>query len=526
MSKKKQDEFRARLLAIRGGAKEASKTDTYNAEGAAADFVDANRGYKEASQELSLESKIAGAPANVRETAFVSRDEHVRDLKGYEGYLQEQEAQLRDTLDLVGEKSVELEAVKSDLRKVKEELKDADRKMTFDSNGRLREYSDGLHTRMMTTTSQDEAVVEAQKAHDTASYMRTLMGKGAKIRKRFSNELCRNFDDSYLAKKTMPEHMRALYTTGSNLGDEMIQTVLSAQVLDLWEMKRAVAQHIPSFNMPRGEFSLPVITSNPTVYLQSERTGDPGADYKSSNMGTDARSFVAPTLAALMYWSSEMDEDSIEAVSSFASRGFAAAVAAAEEDIILNGDTDNSLDTGLSLAADSNLRAYDGIRHAVQSGAKVDLSTYASATALSILGLMGKYGAGDMSNCVLATPPVMFAKYLLPSEEFRSFERLNSSASNVTGMLKTWYGLTVEVSDKLREDLNAAGIQDGVTETKSQLVFFNKDAYLMGRKRELALGTESSLISGQVAMVATFRQIMKKIEPSASLSEGQGYNMA
>jgi len=318
--------------------------------------------------------------------------------------------------------------------------------------------------------------------------------------------------------------VRGLYSTGSNAGDEFVATILSSQVMDKFELERGVARNIPNFTMPRGEFSLPVVTANPTIYLQNERTSDPGADYKASQLTSDARSFICKTLAGLTYWSEELDEDSIAAVADFQTRAFAASLASAEEDIIINGDTANSLDTGISMAADDHRRAWDGFRKLAQSGAKTAVASWTTANFMAAVAKMGKY-AVPLSKVIMIPSVKIYFKYIVPSTDIATHEKVGMLASNMTGVATIFYGMPVIPSDHVSEELTTAGIYDGNTKTKTAIVLVRPDQYLMGIKRGMRIEVERDIKTGQLAMVCSMREIMKKIAPTADLSEGFTYNM-
>jgi len=458
-------------------------------------------------------SSVTSGPSTVRGTLESDKEQEISSLRGLEDLYKSAIETARETAQLRSQ----LEEI-TRARKAEEA-----RKIELDASGKSKTpWSRSAYEALVTTRSSAPEVVEYQQLNDVACMVREF----CRFQRATGKQILpfKNFEDSNAYRRLQEASVRGLYSTGANAGDEFVATILSSSVMDKFEMERGVAKNIPSFTMPRGEFSLPVVTANPTIYLQNERTSDPGADYKASQLSSDARSFICKTLAGLTYWSEELDEDSIAAVADFQTRAFGAALASAEEDIIINGDTANTLDTGISMAADDHRLAWDGFRKLAQSGAKTAVATWSTANFLAAVAKMGKY-AVPLSKVVMIPSVSMYFKYIVPSTDIATHEKVGMLAANMTGVATVFYGMPVIPSDHVSTELNTSGIYDGSTKTKTAIVFARPDQYLMGVKRGMRIEVERDIKTGQLAMVCTMREIMKKIAPTTALSEGWTYNM-
>lgn len=85
----------------------------------------------------------------------------------------------------------------------------------------------------------------------------------------------------------------------------------------------------------------------------------------------------------------------------------------------------------------------------------------------------------------------------------------------MTGQVAVIAGAPVIVSDYLTADLNASGVYDNTTKTRTGYLLVNRDAYMMGNYKPLTIDVDREIVNGAVEVVATRRTIFKCMEESS-----------
>jgi len=275
---------------------------------------------------------------------------------------------------------------------------------------------------------------------------------------------------------------------------------------------------------------IPATISDPTFYIAGERTSDPGAALKSSDMGTAGRTLTAIKLAARVLLSTELDEDSIVAILPLLQSRLGKAWASHEEDALLNGDTSAShQDTGLSVGADSHLKAWIGLRRAaVVASSTVNLSSFTDATFLGLCGTMGDHAPGVGPEKTLCVPSARtFTKYILASSMYYDLFKVMAmmAATNTQGVSGMYYNSMVVPSTKLRDDNNTSGVYDNSTKTTGGVLVVNPAAWVIGERKGMSIRVVEDIEADQMVLVARVREVAAKLEATTVKSEAYGYNI-
>lgn len=520
MAQKDIDTFNARVQKI---AAEARAAKAVNNPQALADFEQAVDDLQSEQRRTAVEDKNSNRPSTVEATREAAIEQLRADQSALEGLLALQ--------------TVKAEEIEAELLEVRKASVRAE--MPARSGGKpiltrelqrtlLQTRSDAPEIVQMQQSSDELVMLNAMIAHKAGrSHIFPNLPRDVRKTKTFERHV-KNLEAVY-----SPESVRALYSTGANLGDELVPLELSATVYEKFEMERKLAAAIPSFNMIRGEYKFPLTTANPTVYLQSERTADPGSDYRASDLSTDQRTFACATFAALQNISSEIEEDSITPIAPLWSSGVAKAMAATEEDVIINGDDASThLDSDVT-ASDDARKAFDGIRRfaatLTSTPTSKDLSSWAvnaNATFVAMVAAMGDWSS-DPSKLLCIPSTSVFWKLLVDNDRIVSAEKVGSLAAPIlTGKVPYFFGIPVLVSGKVRRNLNNSGVYDGSTVTQTQVLVIKPDAYLIGRRRALNVRAQEDVPSGQTALVATMRFKLNKMESTTTgLTECVGYKI-
>jgi hypothetical protein len=96
---------------------------------------------------------------------------------------------------------------------------------------------------------------------------------------------------------------------------------------------------------------------------------------------------------------------------------------------------------------------------------------------------------------------------MLGLTEVLTLQNYGPQATVLQGELGKFDSIPIIVSEYQRQDLNASGVYDGVTTTKTAFSLVNRDEYMVGRRRAANVVTDRSLYleTGQVVTVATQR---------------------
>jgi hypothetical protein len=113
-------------------------------------------------------------------------------------------------------------------------------------------------------------------------------------------------------------------------------------------------------------------------------------------------------------------------------------------------------------------------------------------------------------------------------DETLTFEKVGSqsAARILTGEAASIYGIRIVISSQIREDLNASGVYDGVTDTKGSILLVHRPSWLVGVKRGMTVEVDVDKKRQINSVIASFRRaFIPKETPSATLpSVVLGYN--
>jgi HK97 family phage major capsid protein len=330
------------------------------------------------------------------------------------------------------------------------------------------------------------------------------------------------------ALKQLPMLRKALDTAAGS--GTYIPTGFSSSLHEQVRLQFRVAALHDRINMPQDPYKLPIEGADATAYLVNERGGADDwltagnlvtASFSSSSPGFTAVTLTSKKIGARLAVSTELDEDSIIPVLPYMRNKLSMAMAEAQEDATINGDTAGTFDASTPGAAAT--RGWDGYRKtAYGAAAAVTVSNSASATTSVALAdirtlraRMGKYGV-DPSRLAIVTGPVGYIKMLAiqdtqaagnPSPVL-TVDKMGPNATILSGQLASIDGIPIIVSPKVREDLNAFGKFDGVTVDRTIIQLVNRDGFVYGDRRQATLKSREIIETDQTALVVMQRVVM------------------
>jgi HK97 family phage major capsid protein len=331
------------------------------------------------------------------------------------------------------------------------------------------------------------------------------------------------------------EFKKALDTATGAQGGDWVPTNFSSELFEFVQLEAKVPSLFRTIVMPSNPYKLPVGLARINTYKQPEQTADTGQTKipvgDGSNIGNST--LTATGHAARVLASAEVDEESIVPLLPWLVRDIAKAIAEGREDFILNGDsagTHEDSDIGAG-TAEARRRIALGLRAAANDGGatyKLDMATFSLANLRALRLKLGKYGVNP-ADCAIITGPTGYSK-LLGLTEVVTMQNFGNNATVMAGSLGMVDGMPVIVSGQVREDLNASGVYDGVTTTKTALYMVYRPGWVIGERRSansVKILNELYAESDQVALITKERVTFKDIYPTASNKTiGVGYNIA
>lgn len=324
------------------------------------------------------------------------------------------------------------------------------------------------------------------------------------------------------AYKQYAEFARAMDTATANEGKELIPTDFSAQILEVVATSLKLAATFGTITMPTSPFKLPVATSDDVGFKAPENLTDNFLTEANKISGitptTTNVTFTAQKPGALAVFSEEINEDAVIAVVPFLRGKLAMSLANAIERAIIDGDTAGThQDSDVTAATDAR-KLWNGIRKDVDPATNgVDIATFNLTNLRSLRKQVDPEFAEDPEQLVYAVSVGTELK-LLEFPEFITVDKFGPNATILRGQVGRIDNSPVLTSKYVREDLNATGVHDGTTTTKTYVALYNRNAYMIGNRRGVTLKFAESIWSDQGVLVATQRADFQKVRSGKTVA--------
>lgn len=324
------------------------------------------------------------------------------------------------------------------------------------------------------------------------------------------------------------EVAKAIYSTGTGTGDEWVPTVFSNQVQERIDLETTIWQGLPEIQIPQGaeSLTLPVTTSTRgSVYLQGQPITDNPAQYRVSTPGTDNLLIAPVTLASRNVVTQHMAEDSAAPVLDWMLNEMVVNFSRAYDDACVNGDTTATHQDSDVTDPTDHRKAWEGFREiAADISTTLDLSTAISTAEVnSLRKLMGVYGINPKDLRLGCSMSGYIA--LLNLAETQTVDKFGPNATVVTGELAKINGCPIIVSEFVRDNMNASGVYDGSTTTRTGFVMWNVRGFARATKRELRVQSQLDITTGVYNIVGTSRvNLIKTRKGSGEKTCSYGFN--
>jgi len=434
------------------------------------------------------------------------------------------------------EKGKAIEAIGEALGAIKDLKADMMDKMRFDSGETRAIARVGGMKALMRTPTKDAGVKKLQELSDDIHILDGILGHTKRA-------------SGYGGVKSLPmwsqwesassEFAKLMDTAESGAGAEWVPTdTLSSELLYAIELEAKVAPLFPSFQMPQSPFTWPIIESPGTAYRAVENTDISSlTKATASKLGSKKTTFDAEKIMGRIGWSWELDVKSLVTMLPEIKKALARAHANAKDYAVIDGQITAVIDSGDDPSGDATdpRNCWDGVRYYANTNSKeVDLGSNWDAEGLnSVRKLLGAAGV-DPGRC--AWLPSIETYYELLTLKDNAGAQLvlapwlyGPSSTILTGKLGTMYGIPIVPTAYVRTDLNASGIHDGVTETKTVLPIVALDAWKYGRFSEIQVRASDELYMESDALVVVSREagdFQAMFTPAVTVAAAVGYNIA
>ena len=318
---------------------------------------------------------------------------------------------------------------------------------------------------------------------------------------------------------------KAMDTATAGEGEEWIPTEFSRNLIEQVRLALKVSALHSRINIPTPTYRMPVEGADAVAYLIPESTSDDSTKIKASTPGTKRISFDAQKLASRVLFSEEVSEDSIVPILPYLRGKVIEALAVAQETCTINGDTSTThQDSDVTDSLDAR-KAWNGYRTAVLTAANKDLGTFSTTNLRGVRSGMGKYGV-DVNKLAWVAGTSGY-NAMMDLTEVRTLDKYGPKATILTGELAKLDNIPIIVSEYIREDLNASGVYDGVTMTKTIILLVRRDGFMYGDRRSVKVKSAEIIETDQTQIVVTQRLDFEAVyDTDTETIVGQAYNIA
>lgn len=295
--------------------------------------------------------------------------------------------------------------------------------------------------------------------------------------------------------------MKAFGIDSGDQGFEWIPTMVSTSYIDEYNLERKVAGLFQEIKMPSNPYQYPVLSNGAIATKLAEASKKATPD----TFTTSAITLSAVKISNQYELPEELQEDSAVDVMKVIRQELIEGQEKAMEIGILEGDADgthqhtNTQIPGLSgsPAADSSERFFDGLRKRALNAASSALKVDAGAAQLneshlsSARGKMGKFGVNPAELAIIVGPKGY--NQMLQLDDVRTLEQYGPQAPVLSGELAKYEGMPVIVSEWLREDTDATGVNGAVAlnNVKLSVLLVNRKRFYTGLRRAIQVRVEN-----------------------------------
>jgi HK97 family phage major capsid protein len=300
---------------------------------------------------------------------------------------------------------------------------------------------------------------------------------------------------------------KALDTSTSTDGSEWVpRGNMSGTFIEFYSLAAKVPMLFDPIRMPTPTYDVPYDNSLCTIFLISENTADEASATRVSDGSptTGKLTLTAKTLGARIPFSYELEEDAVVSIAPRLRKKLANDMGKGTESAFIEGDTSGTHQHSDVTAATDRRKAFRGLRFHALAADSDSLSSFSAANIRTLRSKMGKYGV-EPSECVLITGPAVYLRHIANHADVITRDKYGDNAYVLTGEVAKLDGMSVIVSDQMREDLNTSGVYDGTTTNNGSLIICNRAQWTMGVRSDMEMELWTNPLFRQRHLIAAWR---------------------
>lgn len=321
-------------------------------------------------------------------------------------------------------------------------------------------------------------------------------------------------------------------------GQELIGVQYVGELWDAARQESRVFGLVDQFEMTAPSAYLPVVADLPEPQLIGENTTENSFLSGTGRVGSNRVSVTAKKMLINQIWTYELEEDSIIPFIPFIRANIASSLAFYSDAVLLNGDTTNAA-TGNINSDDADpadtkyYLAFDGLRHVGLVDNTANGSNAGGAVSLALLsGLKGKmldaayaidWGHPARSSDLIYVCDPQTADAIALLDQVVTVDKFGPQATVLTGQVGAILGSPV-ISTVAMGLTEADGkiSATAANNVKGQVVAFNRNAFKVGMRRNVAIELERMPGMQQARLVASFRLGFGRYSPTGAASGIEG----
>lgn len=309
-------------------------------------------------------------------------------------------------------------------------------------------------------------------------------------------------------KDVVAPKLKAFGTGVSGGGAEWIPTAIASTYISEFELIRQVVGAVKQINMPTNPYQLPTNT------FTTARRAAENVSATDSSFTTDVLEWNAKKFLEYYIFPEELNEDSAPDIVALGRSELTNAHERAFETAMINGTEIGTthIDTDTEAgSADLAEKQYDGFRKiAIDNSANGSTTDFGNAIVNDAnLRLMrarlGKLGVNPAN--LLWIPGSTAYLQMLGTDNVVTVDKMGSAATIVKGMLGSYQGAPIMQSGFIREDMNASGVNDGVTEDRTGILLIHRARWYFGTRRPIRLAIRPSRSADDRIEMASYSRV-------------------
>jgi hypothetical protein len=316
---------------------------------------------------------------------------------------------------------------------------------------------------------------------------------------------------------TLEDVTKALDTAEVGGGSDIVFTGMSPEVINQVRQELKVSSSLINVGLPTNPYKVPVELGPATAYLVPENTADTGqTSVPASQAGTANITFNAKSIGALTRISKELNQDSIVPMVPFIQSALMRGLAEGIENALINGDTTATHQDSDITGATNVGKSWNGFRKlAIANGYTYDAAVWTIDAVRNMRKSMGKFGINPDRLALYVSNSAYIQ--MLGWDGVLTLDKFGPNATILTGELLKVDGIPVVVTPHIRQNLNATGVYDGVTATKTGALLVHRDGFAIGDRQVVELDqTDEPIAYRQRTILADMRVDFLPTQPIAS----------